>query len=37
MSDDELKEMVYEANKKDREGDVSKQEFMNILNKATSS
>ena len=34
MSDDELKEMIFEANKKDRDGDVTKQEFMNILNKA---
>jgi centrin-1 len=36
MSDDELKEMIYEANRKDRDGDVSKTEFMSILNKAAS-
>ena len=31
MSDDELKEMMYEANKVDREGVVSKQDFLGIL------
>ena len=36
MSDDELREMIIEANnKKDRgKGEVTKQEFMSILNKA---
>ena len=28
MSDDELKEMIYEANKIDREGTVNREEFM---------
>ena len=36
MSDDELKEMVFEANKTDREGVVDKKDFMSILNKAPS-
>ena len=36
MSDDELKEMMYEANKTDREGTVDKKAFMGILNKAPS-
>ena len=31
MSDDELKEMMFEANKVDREGVVSKADFMSIL------
>ena len=31
MSDDELKEMIYEANKIDREGTVNREEFMQIL------
>ena len=31
MSDDELKEMMFEANKVDREGMVSRQDFLNIL------
>lgn len=33
MSDDELKEMVFEANKTDREGSVDKKDFLSILNK----
>ena len=33
MSDDELKEMMFEANKTDREHDVDKKDFMSILNK----
>ena len=31
MSEDELKEMMYEANKIDREGIVTRQDFMSIL------
>ena len=31
MSDDELKEMMYEANKMDREGIVTRHDFMSIL------
>ena len=31
MTDDELKEMIYEANKADREGTVNIREFMGIL------
>ena len=31
MSDDELKEMMFEANRVDREGTVTREEFMNIL------
>ena len=31
MSDDELKEMMFEANRHDREGVVTREEFMNIL------
>ena len=31
MSDDELKEMMFEANRHDREGNVTREEFMNIL------
>ena len=31
MSDDELKEMMFEANRIDREGTVTRDEFMNIL------
>ena len=31
MSEDELKEMMYEANKIDRDGIVSRDDFMNIL------
>jgi centrin-1 len=34
MSDDELKEMLFEANKTDREGSVDKKDFLSILNKA---
>ena len=34
MSDEELKEMVFEANKTDREGNVDKKDFLSILNKA---
>jgi centrin-1 len=33
MSDDELKEMMYEANKVDREGTVDRRDFLSILNK----
>ena len=36
MSDDELKEMIFEANKTDREGAVDKKDFLSILNKAPS-
>jgi centrin-1 len=36
MSDDELKEMLFEANKTDREGTVDKKDFLSILNKAPS-
>jgi Ca2+-binding EF-hand superfamily protein len=35
MSDDELKEMIFEANKADREGNVDKKDFLSILNKQT--
>ena len=31
MSDDELKEMMFEANKTDREGVVYKSDFMSVL------
>ena len=31
MTDDELKEMIYEANQVDREGTVGIEEFMTIL------
>ena len=31
MSDDELKEMMFEANKTDRDGIVSHLDFMSIL------
>ena len=31
MNDDELKEMMFEANKHDRDGYVSHQDFLNIL------
>ena len=31
MSEDELKEMMFEANKLDREGVVYKNDFMSIL------
>ena len=34
MSDDELKEMIFEANKKDKDGYVLENEFLSILNKA---
>jgi Ca2+-binding EF-hand superfamily protein len=34
MSDDELKEMLFEANKTDREGTVERKDFLSILNKA---
>ena len=37
MSDDELKEMVFEANKRDKDGVVTKAEFMSVLNKTTNS
>ena len=33
MSDDELKEMMYEANKIDREGTVDRKDFLGILSK----
>jgi Ca2+-binding EF-hand superfamily protein len=33
MSDDELKEMMYEANKVDREGTVERKDFIGILTK----
>ena len=33
MSDDELKEMMYEANKVDREGTVERKDFIGILSK----
>ncbi len=33
MSDDELKEMMYEANKVDREGTVDRKDFLGILSK----
>jgi centrin-2/centrin-1 len=33
MSDDELKEMMYEANKVDREGTVERKDFLGILSK----
>ena len=33
MTDDELKEMMYEANRCDREGVVTRDEFMHILLK----
>ena len=36
MSDDELKEMMYEANKIDREGVVYKSDFMGVLQDETS-
>ena len=36
MSDDELKEMIFEANKTDRDGAVEKKDFLSILNKAPS-
>ena len=31
MSEDELKEMMFEANKFDRDGIVNRDEFMNIV------
>ena len=34
MSDDELKEMMYEANKVDRDGIVTRGDFMAILTNA---
>lgn len=34
MSDDELREMIFEANKTDRDGTVDKKDFLSILNKA---
>ena len=34
MSDDELREMIFEANKTDRDGAVDKKDFLSILNKA---
>ena len=33
MTDDELREMIFEANKKDRNGTVGIQEFLGILQK----
>ena len=33
MSDDELKEMMLEANKTDREGTVDRKDFLGILTK----
>ena len=33
MTDDELREMIYEANKKNRDGTVNIDEFMSILEK----
>ena len=33
MSDDELKEMMFEANKTDREAPVERKDFHGILNK----
>ena len=33
MTDDELKEMIFEANKKNRDGSVSLPEFLSILEK----
>jgi Ca2+-binding EF-hand superfamily protein len=36
MSDDELKEMMYEANKVDREGTVDRKDFLGILSKQPS-
>ena len=33
MTDDELKEMIFEANKTDRNGTVSIDEFLTILQK----
>ena len=31
MTDEELKEMIYEANKTDKDGAVDKNQFMSIL------
>ncbi len=36
MSDDELKEMMFEANKVDRDGSVDRKDFLSILNKQPS-
>ena len=36
MSDDELKEMMFEANKTDRDGAVDRKDFLSILNKQPS-
>ncbi len=33
MTDDELREMIYEANRKNREGSVTLPEFLSILEK----
>jgi hypothetical protein len=33
MSDEELKEMMFEANKTDRDGAVDRKDFLGILNK----
>lgn len=33
MTDDELREMIFEANRKNRDGVVSMHEFLNILEK----
>ena len=35
MSDDELKEMMYEANQSNREGVVTKEQFLGILASQT--
>lgn len=34
MSDQELREMIHGANKKDKYGTVTRQEFFQILNKS---
>jgi Ca2+-binding EF-hand superfamily protein len=33
MTDDELREMIFEANKSNREGSVTIEEFMSILER----
>ncbi len=33
MTDDELREMIFEANKKNRDGVVNVKEFLSILEK----
>jgi len=35
MTEDELKEMIFEANQVDRNGDVGMDDFMKILMKPT--